>query len=94
MDLTLIICVAVVSGGMMTERLGCEASDLFAGLVPDASAVILGQGGDAGLKQCDQSFGSSAVNYLHFHGTGDSVVPWSQRYSNTPCQYIIGISTC
>jgi len=65
------------NGGMMTERLGCEATDLFAGLAPDASAVILGQGGDAGLHQCDQSFGSSAVNYLHFHGTGDTVVPWT-----------------
>ena len=66
----------------MSERLGCEASDLFAGVAADASAVGLLPGGEAGLALCDKSFGSGRVNYLHYHGTGDSVVPWTGSTSN------------
>ena len=67
------------NGGFMSERLGCEAADIFAGVAADASAVGILPGGEAGLASCDKSFGLSSLDYLHFHGTADSVVSWSVR---------------
>ena len=70
------------NGGFMSERLGCEAADIFAGVAADASAVGILPGGKAGLASCDRSFGTSAINYLHFHGTADSVVSWTGSTAN------------
>lgn len=64
------------NGGYMTERIGCEASDLFAGVAPDASGVVIGHGYEDGLASCDASFNGSHINYLHFHGLDDKTVPW------------------
>ena len=66
----------------MSECLGCEASDLFAGVAADASAVGILPGGQAGFASCDRSFGRSRLNYLHFHGTGDTVVSWTGATAN------------
>ena len=59
------------NGAMMSERLACEASDLFAGVAADEGAVVLSQTGveDSQLL-CDAAFGEKRINYLHFHGTG------------------------
>ena len=64
------------NGGYMAERLGCEAWDLFNGVAPDASAVILGDGYEDGLSKCDTAFKGGHIDYIHFHGTIDTVVPW------------------
>ena len=64
------------NGGLMVERLGCEAWDVFAGVAADASAVILGHGYEDGLAQCDAAFAGGHIDYIHFHGTHDAVVPW------------------
>ena len=65
------------NGGMMTERLACEAADLFDGAAADASAVVLnGNATVDGLTVCDNAFGNSHINYIHFHATADIVVPW------------------
>ena len=58
------------NGGYMSERLACEAGELFAGVCADASAVGISPGGMAGLASCDRTFGKKRLNYLHFHGTG------------------------
>ena len=55
------------NGGYMSERLACEAGELFAGVCADASAVGILPGGLAGLASCDRSFGNKRINYLHFH---------------------------
>ena len=55
------------NGGYMSERLACEAGELFAGVCADASAVGILPGGLAGLASCDKSFGNKRLNYLHFH---------------------------
>ena len=60
----------------MVERLGCEAHDLFAGVAADASAVVLGNGFEDGLARCDAAFNNSSIDYIHFHGTADTAVPW------------------
>ena len=65
------------NGGFMSERLGCEAADIFAGVAADASAVGILPGGEAGLASCDRSFQNSTLNFVKFHGTADTVVSWT-----------------
>jgi polyhydroxybutyrate depolymerase len=65
------------NGGYMTERLGCEAPQLFAGIAADASAVIIGDNNRTGLQLCDRHYRNASLNYLHFHGLNDPTVPWS-----------------
>jgi polyhydroxybutyrate depolymerase len=64
------------NGGLMGERLSCEAWDVFAGVAVDASAVILGNGYEDGLARCDAAFNGGHIDYIHFHGTHDPIVPW------------------
>ena len=74
------------NGAMMSERLACEASELFAGVGADEGAVVLGNGNiNNGLAMCDRAFNNSRVNYLHFHGTADPSVMWtgSQTFPST-----------
>ena len=65
----------------VTERLACEAPELFAGAAADASAVGIRPGGQVGLDSCDRSFGDSALNMLLFHGTADTAVPWTGAFA-------------
>ena len=64
------------NGGYMVERLGCEAWDVFSGVGPDASAVVIGNGYEDGLSKCDAAFQGGHIDYIHFHGTIDITVPW------------------
>lgn len=64
------------NGGDMVERLGCEAWDVFNGVASDEGAVILGNGYEDGLSRCDTAFQDGHIDYIHFHGTIDTVVPW------------------
>jgi polyhydroxybutyrate depolymerase len=64
------------NGGYMTERLGCEASDVFTGIAPDASSIVIGTGYEDGLARCDAAFKNGHIDYIHFHGTDDLTVPW------------------
>jgi len=70
------------NGGYMSERLGCEAADLFAGIGADASAIVIGANNVSGLADCDRSFGASFINYIHYSGTADNTVPWTGGGSN------------
>jgi polyhydroxybutyrate depolymerase len=64
------------NGGYMSERLGCEAWDVFNGVAPDASSVVIGNGYEDGLSKCDAAFQGGKIDYIHFHGTVDNTVPW------------------
>jgi polyhydroxybutyrate depolymerase len=64
------------NGGYMSERLGCEAWDVFKGVAPYAGSVVLGNGYEDGLSKCDASFKGGHIDYIHFHGTRDTTVPW------------------
>ena len=64
------------NGGYMVERLGCEAADVFNGVGPDASSVVIGNGYEDGLSRCDAAFQGGHIDYIHFHGTIDMTVPW------------------
>lgn len=70
------------NGGYMTERLGCEAWDIFAGVAPDASSIVIGTGYEDGLSRCDASFKGGHIDYIHFHGTMDLTVPWIGGHDN------------
>jgi polyhydroxybutyrate depolymerase len=64
------------NGGYMVERLGCEAWDVFTGVAAAGSAIVLGTGYEDGLARCDAAFKDGKIDYIHFHGTLDIVVPW------------------
>jgi len=68
----------------MCERLACEAHDLFAGIVADASSVIIGPNATAGMDMCDTSFGQAALNFFYLKGTSDTAVPWTGSAYNNP----------
>ena len=51
-DPTRIYSTGWSNGGYMSERLACEAGELFAGICADASAVGIWPGGLAGLASC------------------------------------------
>ena len=65
------------NGAMMSQRLACEASDLFAAVASVAGVVELQPGNDEGLKLCNNSFanGSKNISVLDVHGLDDDVVP-------------------
>ena len=72
------------NGGFMSERLACEVPQLFAGICADASSVVIGDTAEAGQRQCDASFGTAHLDYIHFSGTSDTAVPWTGSTYNNP----------
>eukprot|EP01117_Protostelium_nocturnum_P018364 TRINITY_DN7668_c0_g1_i1.p1 TRINITY_DN7668_c0_g1~~TRINITY_DN7668_c0_g1_i1.p1 ORF type:complete len:309 (-),score=99.70 TRINITY_DN7668_c0_g1_i1:46-972(-) len=65
------------NGGFMTDRLACEAGDLWAAAASHSGCTILGKGGKSGLDQCDKAVGNHKFSYLHLHGLDDPTVPWA-----------------
>jgi len=70
------------NGGYMSSRLGGEAWDLFNGVAPAGGAVVIGNGYEDGLARCDAAFKGGHIDYVHFHGTDDIVVPWIGGHDN------------
>ncbi|MFZ5909654.1 MAG: alpha/beta hydrolase family esterase [Chloroflexota bacterium] len=64
-----IYATGLSNGGIMSYRLACEASDLFAAIGPVA--------GTLNYKRCEPS---QAVSVIHFHGTNDSHLPYEGGY--------------
>lgn len=67
------------NGGMMTETLGCNASDVFSAIGVVSGATEMEPGNDGGLAACDKAFQARRrlVNVLHVHGNLDFEVPWN-----------------
>ena len=72
------------NGGMMSERLACEAHDLFAGICADASSVVIGTDAEAGQAACDKTFGGAHLDMIHFSGTADTAVSWTGSAWQSP----------
>lgn len=64
-----IYATGLSNGGIMSYRLACEASDLFAAIGPVA--------GTLNYKQCAPS---QPVAIIHFHGTDDTHLPYEGGY--------------
>jgi len=68
------------NGGFMANRLGCQASDLFAAIAPVAGVIGNGFHGhtsiiwEADPYECPAP--SQPIPTLHMHGTGDAIVPY------------------
>ncbi len=61
-----VFATGLSNGAMMSYRLACEASDVFAAVAPVAGAV-----------QVDPCSPARPVPILAFHGTGDTIVPFN-----------------
>ena len=72
------------NGGFQVEQLACLAHDLWAGICADASSVMIGPDATTGQRQCDTSFGTAHLDYIHFSGTADTAVPWTGSAYNNP----------
>ncbi len=56
------------NGGFLSHRLGCEAADSFAAIAPVAGVLGIP------FEECNPS---RPVPVMHFHGTGDPIVPYN-----------------
>lgn len=63
-----IYATGMSNGGFMTQRLACDAADLFAAVAP-----VAGVNGVA-AADCKPS---RPISMMHFHGTMDSLVPYT-----------------
>jgi polyhydroxybutyrate depolymerase len=64
-DATRIYATGMSNGGIMSYRLACELSDVFAAIGPVAGTLNYGE--------CDPS---EPVSVIHFHGTDDQHLPY------------------
>jgi len=67
------------NGAMMSERLACEASDVFTAAVSVSGVVCVSPGNDKGLASCNSSFSAvgKSLSFLGVHGDADPLVPWN-----------------
>lgn len=64
-----IYATGMSNGGMMSYRLACEASDLFAAIAPVS--------GTLNFSPCSPA---EPVSLIHFHGTADTHIPYEGGY--------------
>jgi len=64
-----IYATGMSNGGMLVNRLACEATDVFAAIAPVA--------GTLNFPQCDPS---QSISVIEFHGTADQHVPYAGGY--------------
>jgi polyhydroxybutyrate depolymerase len=60
------------NGGMMCYRLAAELSDRIAAIAPIAGTIAV-----------EESKPTRPVTVIHFHGTGDKIVPFEMRTAKT-----------
>jgi polyhydroxybutyrate depolymerase len=64
-DAKRIYATGMSNGGILTQRLACEATDVFAAVAPVA--------GTLNFPQCNPS---QPISVIEFHGTGDQHIPY------------------
>ncbi len=64
-DKSRVYATGLSNGGYMTQRLACEAADVFAGFASVAGLLV--------SSPCSPS---QARPIIHFHGTADTIVPY------------------
>ena len=70
------------NGAMLSERLACESSHLFAAVASVAGITAENPGGEDGLLRCDEIFEKNfaSASVLAIHGTMDNIVPWDGNF--------------
>lgn len=68
LDTTRVFATGFSNGGFMTNRLACEASDIFAAFAPHSALM-----GTQYVTECNPQF---TRPFLSFHGLNDGVVPF------------------
>jgi polyhydroxybutyrate depolymerase len=76
-DTSRVYATGMSNGGFLTQRLGCEASDIFAAIAPNSGYVA---NMDGALFECEPS---RPVPVFHVHGLTDRIVP----YDGSPSIY-------
>lgn len=78
-DLGRVYATGLSNGAYMSYRLGCEAADLFAAVLPGAGAI--GENDIGGGTNATSDFTTCApfrpVSVLDIHGTADGLIPYS-----------------
>ena len=65
-DAARVYAMGMSNGGYISNRLGCEAADVFAAIGPVAGMIQIP------FEECQPS---RPVPVMHFHGTADLIVP-------------------
>lgn len=76
-DRRLVFATGYSNGGMLSQRLACEASDVFSAVASVAGVVALKPGGTEAIATCAAAYskGKRATSVLDIHGTDDIAVP-------------------
>jgi len=75
-DETRIYAMGMSNGGFFTNRLGCEARDLFAAIAPVSGMIVNGSSPSWKSDPYDCPTPQKPLPVLYFHGTGDLIVPY------------------
>lgn len=75
-DLTRVYATGMSNGGFFTNRLACEARDLFAAVAPVSGILVNGSSPTWGGDPFDCPVHDPPLPVLHFHGNLDAAVPW------------------
>lgn len=77
-DATRVWATGFSNGAMLSQRLACEAADVFVAVASVSGVVELQPGNDEGLALCNASVAKrrTRASVLDIHGNNDDVVPW------------------
>lgn len=76
-DETRVYATGMSNGGFFTNRLSCEARDLFAAIAPVSGILLNGSSPEWGGDPFSCHTHTPPLPVLHFHGTADIAVPWT-----------------
>jgi polyhydroxybutyrate depolymerase len=76
-DATRVYLSGASNGAFMTNRIGCQAPDLFAAIAPASGMIVDGSSKVWGSDPYDCPTLAKPLPALYFHGTLDPLVPWT-----------------
>jgi len=72
-----IYAMGMSNGGFFTNRLGCEARDIFAAIAPVSGMILNGSSPRWVSDPYECPTPETPLPVLYFHGTGDLIVPYN-----------------
>lgn len=77
LDRSRVYATGMSNGGFLTNRLACQARDLFAAVAPVAGILVNGSSPTWGGDPFECPLHEPPLPVLHFHGRSDIAVPWA-----------------